>query len=283
MFAVSIFAIGTALIFLAFLASLPFAMLLSVKAFKGRIKISTALLSVLILFGFGLLAGLIAFLLKVESEDMIRVIGLVAVAIGFLVVWKMVSGGFADKKVARTIGAFILYTVLSTFVLPGATAVMMAVLRMNSAQPFYVKGESMSPNFSNGEYLLVDSLSYRSLSPKRGDVVVYRYPRDKQQFFFHRVIGLPGEEVSIVDGKVLINGSELKEGYLPADLKTYGSSDGATVKLSDGQYFVLGDNRNAAKDSRSFGPLEKDLILGRAAFRGYPMDKFGVVGVVEYK
>src|SRR4030042_1250407 len=98
-------------------------------------------------------------------------------------------------------------------------------------QPFYVKGASMEPNFYDHEYLIIDEITYRFNEPKRGDIVVFRYPRDPQEYFIKRVIGLPGEEVQIKDGGVIIinkenpDGISLEENYLPTGTKTYGLTD----------------------------------------------------------
>jgi len=148
-------------------------------------------------------------------------------------------------------------------------------------QPFYVKGASMEPTFHDSEYLIVDEISYRFAPPERGQVVVFRYPLDPQEYFIKRVIGLPGESIQFQDGKVIIfnashpDGLTLDEAYLPAGLATYDQSD-AKVALGPGDYFVLGDNRGASKDSRSFGPVNQSFITGKVLFRGWPLDKITV-------
>ncbi|OGM90112.1 signal peptidase I, partial [Candidatus Wolfebacteria bacterium RBG_13_41_7] len=148
-------------------------------------------------------------------------------------------------------------------------------------QPFYVKGASMEPNFYDHEYLIIDEIPYRFTEPKRGDIVVFRYPRDPQEYFIKRVIGLPGEEVQIKDGGVIIinkenpDGISLEENYLPTGTKTYGLTD-ERVTLSEKEYYVLGDNRNSSKDARSFGPVNRSFITGRVVFRGWPFNKIKV-------
>lgn len=148
-------------------------------------------------------------------------------------------------------------------------------------QPFYVKGASMEPNFHDREYLIIDEITYRFKAPQRGEIIVFRYPMDPQEYFIKRLIGLPGESVQIKDGEVHIynqdnpDGFILKEDYLPEDLSTYSASD-AKIILGSDEYFVLGDNRNASKDSRIFGPLNKSFITGRVYFRGYPFNKIKV-------
>lgn len=154
-------------------------------------------------------------------------------------------------------------------------------------QPFYVKGASMEPNFHDKEYLIVDEISYRLNNPKRGDIIVFRYPRNPQEYFIKRLIGLPGEKIQIRDGGVYITNSEhpegfkLEEDYLGDGVKTYGFSEDVTTLGAD-EIYVLGDNRNASKDSRTFGPVNKSFLIGRVLFRGYPFDKIGTFKTPQY-
>lgn len=154
-------------------------------------------------------------------------------------------------------------------------------------QPFYVKGASMEPNFHEHEYLMVDEISYRLHEPKRGDVIVFRYPKDPQEYYIKRVIGLPGETVSIKDGFVYITDtsgatSKIEESYLPNYVATVAISEEA-VKLGVDEYFVLGDNRNGSKDSRSFGPVKKGFFIGRVFFRGWPVEQLGLINTGAYQ
>ncbi len=155
-------------------------------------------------------------------------------------------------------------------------------------QPFYVKGASMEPNFYDHEYLIVDEISYRFNSPERGDIIVFRYPKDPQEYFIKRLIALPGETVQIKDGEVIIYNAEnvqgmvLDEFYLPDNLKTY-SNTSSKIQLADDEYFMLGDNRNSSKDSRSFGPVNKTFITGRVLLRGWPFDRVTLFDAPEYK
>lgn len=136
----------------------------------------------------------------------------------------------------------------------------------------------MEPNFHDHEYLIIDEISYRLNEPKRGDIIVFRYPRNPQEYFIKRLIGLPGEEVQVKDGEVIIFNSENPEGmvidepYLAEGVKTYGLSE-EKVTLEEDEFFVLGDNRNSSKDSRSFGVVNKSFIIGKVLFRGWPFDK----------
>ena len=153
-------------------------------------------------------------------------------------------------------------------------------------KPFYVKGASMEPNYYNYEYLIIDELSFRLGNPQRGDVVVLQYPFEPSEYFIKRIIGLPGERIRIADGQVEIldqqnsEGRVLTENYLAAGTKTLGDFD---VTLKSDQYYVLGDNRMVSLDSRAFGPLSRQFIVGKTLLRGWPLTRFGLLnGEVNY-
>lgn len=154
-------------------------------------------------------------------------------------------------------------------------------------QPFYVKGASMEPNFYDHEYLIIDEITYRFQSVQRGDIVVFRYPRNPQEYFIKRIIGLPGDKVQIKDGKVYVfnekdpNGVALDEPYLVPGTGTYSLSD-EIITLGNDEIFVLGDNRNSSKDSRSFGPVNKSFITGRVLLRGWPFDRIHYFQAPQY-
>ena len=143
-------------------------------------------------------------------------------------------------------------------------------------QPFLVSGASMEPNFSSGDYLLIDELSYRLREPDRGEVVVFKYPNNPSVYYIKRIVGLPGEKVVIKGGDITVFNSEHLEGikvneeYLNPGIKTSGNSE---VVLSNEQYFVLGDNRNYSYDSRSWGPLLKTDLIGLVRLRLLPITK----------
>ena len=147
-------------------------------------------------------------------------------------------------------------------------------IRTYIAQPFIVSGASMEPNFHNGEYLIIDELTYELRLPERGEVVVFRYPLNPSEFFIKRVIGLPGEKVEIKNGKITINGLELAEPYLLANLET---APNVKMELTENQYFVLGDNRPHSSDSRFCGALPKEKLMGRALVRLWPIAKAGII------
>ncbi len=144
-------------------------------------------------------------------------------------------------------------------------------------QPFYVKGASMEPTFDDHEYLIIDELSYRMRAPERQEVVVFRYPLDPRQYFIKRIIGLPGETVRISGDRITIMNAAHPDGilidesaYLSPDVPTRGDR---TVTLAADEYFVMGDNRTASLDSRTFGPLPAKQIVGRVWIRGWPLDR----------
>jgi len=135
------------------------------------------------------------------------------------------------------------------------------------AQPFKVDGKSMEPNFSTGDYLIVDEITYRFRDPARGEVVVLRNPTNDSEYFIKRIVGLPGEEVVISDNKVFVNGERLGEDYLASGIKM---SDTPPFQLGKSEYFVMGDNRPSSFDSRNWGPLGRHQIVGVVRIRFWP-------------
>ena len=151
-------------------------------------------------------------------------------------------------------------------------------------QPFYVKGASMEPNFYDHEYLIIDEISYRFNQPQRGDIVVFKYPKDPKQFFIKRVVGLPGERVKIEDNKIYIDGTILNEAYLDSGAETVLALRGyGDVVLGSDEYFLLGDNRSQSLDSRCFGPVKREYIIGRTWLRGWPFNRVTFFSAPEYK
>ena len=147
-------------------------------------------------------------------------------------------------------------------------------------QPFIVKGQSMEPNFENSNYLIVDELSYRFRDPQRGEVVVFRYPRNISQRFIKRIIGLPGEKIEIEAGVVMVNGKILDESkYLLLGVQTSGDIQ---ISLDENEYFVLGDNRISSFDSRQWGTLPRKNIIGRVYFRAWPITDLTKFEVPSY-
>ncbi len=174
-----------------------------------------------------------------------------------------------DKKKGAFIWDLIKFCLISlAIVLP---------FRLFVAQPFIVSGLSMFPTFDDGQYLIVDELTYRFYEPERGDVIIFHFPNNTKEYFIKRIVGLPGETVAIEGGKVKItneanpDGFFLTEPYIEDKL-----SDTKATTLDTSHYFVMGDNRDASYDSRAWGALSKDLIVGRAFIRLVPFKDAGI-------
>ncbi len=179
-----------------------------------------------------------------------------------------------------SIGSFILEFVqsivlaLSVFVL----------LYLFVAQPNEVKGSSMLPNFVDGEYLLTDKLSYQFGEPQRGDVVIFKAPASEpcsaeECEYIKRVIGIPGDKVLVKDGKVFLNGIMLTESYLSEETVTDAgefSVEGVEKTVPEGYYLCFGDNRGHSRDGRVFGPIKRELIIGKAFFKYWPVSSIGL-------
>ena len=151
-------------------------------------------------------------------------------------------------------------------------------------RPHKISGVSMSPNYPDSEYLLTEKVSYYKSPPKRGDVVVFTPPVSSDDYI-KRIIGLPGENISIKESKVYINKELLKEDYLVGDVYTQGGSflaEGQSYKIREGEFFVMGDNRSHSYDSRSFGPIKWKVITGRAWVIYWPVNLAGVVSSPNY-
>jgi len=187
------------------------------------------------------------------------------------------------------IAFFMLRKILEFFKIVIISLVIILPIRYFIVQPFYVKGASMEPTFHDHQYLIIDEISYRFHEPARGDIVVFRYPQNPQEYFIKRIIALPGERVEVRDGSVYVYNDKYPEGfvldenvYLADSVKTYDLSE-EIVTLQSDEYFVLGDNRNASKDSRSFGAVNKSFLTGRVMFRGWPFNQITVFATPEYK
>jgi len=162
------------------------------------------------------------------------------------------------------------------FTLALLIVVVVIPIRVFVVSPFVVDGDSMHPTFENLNYLVIDEIVYRFTSPARGDVIVFRYPGNPSIFYIKRVIGLPGETVSIDHGVVTIlteDGQKLAlaESYIVNEDATYTKD----VSLLPGEYFVMGDNRPNSSDSRVWGPLPKKDIIGRVDLRLLPVKELG--------
>lgn len=192
------------------------------------------------------------------------------------------------KDLLKQLGYFAL-DFLETIVLSFAIFVVIYVF---VAQPHKVKGDSMLPNFHTGEYLLTDKISYRFRLPQRGEIVIFRYPLAPQYDYIKRVIALPNEEIEITSNSISIynlehpDGIVLKEPYLRENTKTTGRSnlpEGVRVKIPEKHYVVLGDNRQQSSDSREWGFISFDNIVGRVWLRYWPPQALALVPEPGYK
>jgi signal peptidase I len=140
-------------------------------------------------------------------------------------------------------------------------------------QNYRIDGISMEPNFQNGQFLIINKLSYKLGQPRRGDVIVFHYPRDPSRDFIKRVIGLPGQTVEVRSGQVIIDGKPIDEPYGPAP----GSYDAPPTLVPPNELFVLGDNRNNSSDSHSWGLLPMDKVIGRAIVSYWPPSEWRII------
>lgn len=142
-------------------------------------------------------------------------------------------------------------------------------------QPVKVEGGSMEPGLQDQERIFINKLAYRLESIERGDIIVFRYPRDPRKSFIKRVVGLPGDRVRVSDGHVYLNGRLTAEPYVPEEFLD--SRSYPEIKVPADTYFVLGDHRSMSNDSREFGPVARSYIYGKAVFGYWPMDKMGLL------
>lgn len=188
---------------------------------------------------------------------------------------KSSTKGFLMDALETVAIALIIFFVIYTFI----------------AQPHLVRGESMLPNYHDGEYILTSKLYHWVGTPERGDVIVLKSPEDSNVQFIKRIIGLPGEKIKISNNQVIITNKEHPEGfalneeYLGSATNTNGGNflhDGEEITIPDDKYVVMGDNRNFSYDSRSWGLLDKNKIIGKAFFVYWPLPQFGFVAHAEY-
>lgn len=147
------------------------------------------------------------------------------------------------------------------------------------AQPHKVSGSSMFPNFKDGDYIITDKLTYKFDYPKRGDIVVFKNPKDETVDFIKRIIGLPGDKVRVQDGKIYLNGNKLNEPYLANTIITNPGAflrEGEEKTVESGHYITIGDNRPASSDSREWGFISQEEIIGKVFFRYWPANEVGL-------
>ena len=170
-------------------------------------------------------------------------------------------------RILPTIGAWVRDLLISV--------VVAAFIIIFLYQPVKVEGTSMLPGLTDQERIFINKFVYRLEPIERGDIVVFRYPRDPAKSYIKRIIGVPGDRVRIVDGRVYVNGRRIRENYVPDAYRDDRSYPDTLVPA--GSYFLLGDHRSSSSDSRDFGPVERGYIYGKAVFVYWPMEKLGVL------
>ena len=180
------------------------------------------------------------------------------------------ENGDENKSILATAGMFFLELV-KVAILAGITV---GLIRYFIFKPFYVEGQSMEPTYLGSEYLIIDEISYRFHEPKRGEVIVLRAPTVEKEYFLKRIIGLPGDQIRVENNKVIIHNSQNPRGVLLEEKYLVEATPGvANYTLGPDEYFVMGDNRDASFDSRRFGPIKRETIIGRTWFRGWPLNR----------
>ena len=177
--------------------------------------------------------------------------------------------------IKRAIGAF--FDFLQGIVVVLAILVMVYLFIMS---PQEINGASMEPNFHNGEFILTNKILYKFREPQRGDVVIFKSPGNKEIDYIKRIIGLPGDTVSVSNNAFYVNGQKVEEPYLASDTPIFGGSylaEGQSVVVPPGSYFMAGDNRAHSSDSREFGPIAETDFIGTAIFRYWPFSQMGTI------
>lgn len=179
-------------------------------------------------------------------------------------------------KIFKAILEFVM-DILETVVFIGSLFIVVYLFIM---QPNQVKGASMDPTFNTGDYIFTSKVTYKFRGYNRGDVVVFKSPKNPDIEYIKRIIGLPGDKVMIKDSEVYVNGVKLTENYIAAKTNLWEngfSKNGEEIKVPDGELFVMGDNRPRSSDSREFGPVPEDTIIGQVFYRYFPSTKMGSI------
>ncbi len=166
---------------------------------------------------------------------------------------------------------------IQTIVVFGA---IFALIYLFVAQPHKVSGNSMVPNFLNGDYILTEKVSYKLNPPKKGDIIVFKNPRDETQDFIKRIMATPEDIIKVENGEVFVNDIKLNEPYLPKSTSSRSGNfltEAINFTAGEDQYFVFGDNREHSSDSREWGPITPNKIIGKAFFKYWPIGKLGFI------
>jgi len=161
-------------------------------------------------------------------------------------------------------------------------AMVIYIIHLFFVSVFVVSGASMEPNFYEREYLIVNKISLTLKQPRRGDVVVFKFPGEPKEKYIKRVIGLPGETVEVKNHAVYVNGLKLAESYLPKEFITDQLGSAKKWQLRDKEFFVLGDNRLNSNDSRVWGPLPEEDLIGKITYILFPLSERGRIPAPKY-
>lgn len=167
--------------------------------------------------------------------------------------------------------------ILETIVFVGSIFI---VVYLFLFQPNQIKGASMEPTFYNGNYIFTSKVTYKLREPERGDVVVFHSPKNNDIEYIKRIIGIPGDTILIQNTTVNVNGTPINEPYISAATELmYGGfvQEGVPITVPENHYFVMGDNRPRSSDSREFGPVPYESIIGQVIYRYFPFNEAGVI------
>jgi len=179
-------------------------------------------------------------------------------------------------KIIKGLIEFVM-EILETVVFVGSIFIVTYLFIM---QPNQVKGASMEPTFQSGEYIFTSKITYKFRPMQKGDVVIFKSPKNPDIEYIKRVMGLPGDKVLVQNSEVYINGQQISENYISAKTNLWEGGflkEGVTVTIPDGFIFVMGDNRPRSSDSREFGPININSIIGQVFYRYFPSNKIGPI------
>jgi len=234
------------------------------KIFKiNGVNYKTALIISIIQWIYFLVIGtILGIILSIFGFENLNII--LSVIISFIVFHKLLQK-YYQTNLKKNIAIYVVFTVITVI----ASLAIIIPIRNFVIMPFYAQGKAMEPSYKDGDYLLINRFSK---DYQRGDVIIFRYPKNPQQFFIKRIIALPSEKVQFKEGSVYLynkqypNGHKLSEPYLTSDMQTIGL-DKNIIELVNNEYYVLGDNRKASLDSRSFGAVKESYFIGKVWFK----------------
>jgi len=262
LFLIILIPIAIILLIVGFLISAYVLYLVTNKIFK--INKASYKSSLLISLWLGILAIIIELVLYVilRTINLGFLFQLLSFVLGFIIFHYLLQK-YYQIKLSKNILIYIVYSIIDAIVVVVVSLLIIIPVRTFIMEPFYISGAAMEPNFVDRDYIILNKFDGNL---QRGDIAVFRYPKDPSVFFIKRIIGLPGETVSIANNKVLINNQILDESkYLSSDTLTSDMGQKEIILGTD-EYYVLGDNRSSSLDSRRIGPIKRDLITGKYWF-----------------